>query len=251
MSDTAPTGWPVPLVTGYVDRSAETKSLKTFDERVDPAHTALIIIDMQNDYCAPGGASDRHSGQAERFQKIIPPNKALLEEARRCGALPVFVQMGFEPYALYNSGADLLMRAKKFGLEAVAIKGSWGHEVVDELAPLPHEIRLEKHRSSAFQGTDLDLLLRSNGIHNVVVTGVVTHGCVYCTTIDAIMADYYTTLCRDCVMTTRDDLHNAALLVMESKLQEKGVVSSEEVIATWQRWRARQEAPVAVRGHRT
>ncbi|MBI2910800.1 MAG: cysteine hydrolase [Chloroflexi bacterium] len=235
-------GWPQVKAHPYVDRSFESKMLKTFGEQVDPRHTAMIMVDIQNDYCSPGGASDRRNHQVERFQRIIPPNKALLEEARRAGALPVFIQMGFEPYGFYNAGADLLMRAKKYGLESVAIKGTWGHEVVSELEPQPDEIRVTKHRSSSFQGTDLDLILRSNGVRTVVITGVVTHGCVNATFIDAVMNDYYTFVVRDCVMSPREDLHQAALTVMEAKLQENGVCQSEQVIETWQRWRAEQDA---------
>lgn len=216
--------------------------LRTLSEQVDPRHTAMILVDIQNDYCSPGGSGDRRSHQADRFQKIIPANKALLEEARRAGVLPVFIQMGLEPYGLYNAGADLLMRAKKHGLEAVAIKGTWGHEVVSELEPLPDEIRVTKHRSSAFQGTDLDLVLRSNDIRTVVITGVVTNGCVSATFIDAVMNDYYTFVVRDCVASSQQDQHEAALLLMESKLQENGVCRSEQIIGTWERWRAEQDA---------
>lgn len=239
---TNPSGWPQVKAHPYVDRSFASKSLKTFSEQVDPRHTAMIMVDLQNDYCAPGGASDRRSHKSDVYQKIIAPNKALLEEARRAGVLPVFIQMGFEPYGYYNAGADLLMRAKKYGLESVAIKGTWGHEVLSELEPQPDEIRVTKHRSSAFQGTDLDLVLRSNDIRTVVITGVVTNGCVNATFIDAVMNDYYTFVVRDCVATTRQDLHEAALLVMESKLQENGVCQSEQMIETWQRWRAEQDA---------
>lgn len=234
--------WPSPgPYHPLVDRSPESKMLVRFEERVESPHTALIIVDMQNDYVSTGGATDRRYGTVAPQQAIIPANRALLDEARRSGVLVIFVQMGLDRAALYNSGPDLLRRYKRYGHDEVVIKGTWGYEIIDELAPLEGELRVEKHRPSAFTGTDLDLILRSNSIKTCVVTGVVTNGCVNATARDVFLYDYYLVLCSDCVASPRRDLHDAALLLLENQLEEGSVSPSARVIKAWQEWRARKE----------
>lgn len=215
-------------------RTLEAKMLHGLDDWVRPEHTALLMVDMQNDYCSAGGAQDRR-GTVEAAQGIIPNLQRLLAAAREHDVLPVFIRMGLDEQGLYLSGPDAGKRLKRWGMEKVAIKGTWGYEIVPELAPLPGELIVEKHRGSGFEGTDLDMILRSNLIRSVVMTGVVTQGCVDATLRDAVNADYYVVACTDCVASGRRELHDIAIRLWEGSLEEGAVTTSDQVIGAWQR----------------
>jgi nicotinamidase-related amidase len=116
----------------------------------------------------------------------------------------------------------------------MVVKGTWGHEVVEELAPYPGDMRVEKQRSSAFIGTHLDLLLRSNHIQSVIVTGVVTQGCVMATASSALLHDYYVTVVSDCVASSKKELHDAALLLLKNTLVlEQSVIPARKITDLW------------------
>ncbi len=215
-------------------RTLESKMLQGLDEWVRPEHTALLIVDMQNDYCSAGGAQDRR-GTVDAAQDMIPNLRELLTAARQHDVLPVFVRMGLDEQGLYLSGPDAGKRLKRWGMDKVAIKGTWGYEIVPELAPLRGELVVEKHRGSGFEGTDLDMILRSNLIRSVVVTGVVTQGCVDATLRDAVNADYYVVACTDCVASGKREFHEMAIKLWEGSLEEGAVTTSDQVIAAWER----------------
>ncbi|MEK7681380.1 MAG: isochorismatase family cysteine hydrolase, partial [Chloroflexota bacterium] len=153
----------------------------TLSEIADPAHTALLVVDMQNDYVSPGGASDRaRRTDSDVFRDVILRTKGVVEAAREAGALVVYIQNTWLPGHKSVSGSWLRFMEKSGFPEggAVTLEGAWGHKIVDELAPDAHDIVVRKWRASAFVGTNLDLVLRSNHIESVVICGVVTHGCV-------------------------------------------------------------------------
>jgi nicotinamidase-related amidase len=225
--------------------------LTTLEEIVNPEYTALLLIDIQNDYCSPGGYLDKMGINVSMLQEVPSRVKPVLEAARRCGVFVVHIMQTRYPKPVAESGAWLRMLYKQRlaykqilgdaeGLgkteESVAhllggtLEGTWGWQEADKIAPQPGEIIIKKHRSSAFFGTDLDMILRSNGIKTVVSVGVVTHGCVEMTARGAQFLDYYSVLLRDCVATTSREIHEAALLIMCTRLD---VLHSSEVIEVW------------------
>lgn len=163
---------------------------------------------------------------------MIANLKALLEEARRHDVLRVFVQFTNLPNGQSDSGAWLYrnltkdMRADPY--DDFCLDGTWGHEVVDELRPQPGELRVKKHRDSAFFGTNLDVLLRNNGIKSVVVSGTATAGCVDATVRGAQFRDYYAVLPKDCCGMRNREHHEAYLL--RSKAD---VCTSSDLIRIW------------------
>ncbi|MEK7682344.1 MAG: isochorismatase family cysteine hydrolase, partial [Chloroflexota bacterium] len=205
----------------------------TIPEIVDPQHSALLIVDMQNDFLSKGGASDR-AGRLDvaPVSQLIAQNKRVIEAARLAGALIVYIQNTWLPHYKSVSGAWLrFMERSGFPSGGmVTVDGAWGHQVVDELAPRPDDLVVKKWRSSAFIGTNMDMLLRSDKIESVVVTGVVTQGCVESTARDAAFADYYVVVLRDCVQSTNRELHEASLKVMSTRFD---VVDSTEVLRVW------------------
>jgi nicotinamidase-related amidase len=214
--------------------STQARNLLTsLDERIKPSHTALLVVDMQNDYLSEGGASHRRHGTVSAMRDIIPPLQKLLTSARHAGILVVYIQMTFDQEMRLLSDVEYLRRIKRYGETPMLVKNTWGHEVVPELAPQPGDMIVEKQRSSAFVGTNLDLLLRSSHIQSVIVTGIVTQGCVLATAKSAAY-DYYVTTVSNCVASHKTELHDAALLLLRNTLAlEDSVVTADKITNSW------------------
>jgi nicotinamidase-related amidase len=201
-------------------------------EILDPSHTALIVIDMQNDFVSDDGVVARAGNDPSAIQAIVPDLQRLLDGARRAGVLCVHI----ETLTLANHRSDsdswLYMKLKGVNSADWCTEGTWGAEFLAELRPLEGEPVVTKHRSSAFVGTNLDLVLRSNGIKTVVICGEQTPGCVDATLRDSTFYDYYNVLVDDCVAAYRQDLHDAALLIQRARHL---VLDSNEVLQIWQK----------------
>ena len=214
----------------------------TIEELVNPKYTALLLIDLQNDYVSTGGYSNKLGRDLFAIRQVVQPVMRVLQAARDCGILIVHIQMTFYSGSLAESPVSLWQRMgglsghKKSDsvkrLMPVCIDGTWGWQIADGLAPLPKEVIVKKHRPSAFVGTDLDMILRSNNIKSVAITGVLTAGCVLATAIDASFFNYYPVILRDCIAGTQPELHDAALLIMD---RITGVAASTEVLEVWAR----------------
>jgi nicotinamidase-related amidase len=198
--------------------------LTELDELVDPSRAALVIIDMQRDFVEPGFAFDRLGLDLSMYPAVRPRIAALLAAARTAGVLVVHVQMTTLPGGMSESPAQLrfaLRLRRQDGLTGGRFRyteqGDAGREFVDELAPRDGELVVPKWRSSGFWGTSLDLLLRSNGIETVVVTGCTTEGCVESTARDALFNDYYVVIVEDCVASDDRAQHEASLLLMRHR----------------------------------
>jgi ureidoacrylate peracid hydrolase len=194
---------------------------ETLDEIVDPAHTALVVIDIQNDFCQPLDC-----------QAMIPRVERLLAAAREAGVYVVYIQNTVAPDGATNSPSEISRRRKHGMRTEVTVDGTWGQRIVEQLAPRPNDPVVRKHRMNSFVGTDLDMLLRCHGIETVVCTGTATHGCVLNTTYAALNFDYYVVVVRDCIAGPRRDLHDLALGLMSNAMH--GVVDAEELVALWQ-----------------
>lgn len=212
-----------------------TEVLETIEEIVDPKHTALLVIDIQNDNSSPKGVLASKGGDISWARRSVARVKTVLEEARRLGLVVIFTKQAFVRDGSLESGTLLRMLHRK-GWQAVAereeyeLEGTWGSEVLDELEPRPGERQIVKYRSSSFIGTALDFVLKSRGIKTTVIVGMVTEGCVESTVRDANQYDYYPVVLSDCVWSGRQDLHEAALLVMSARYD---VMPSDELLKVW------------------
>jgi nicotinamidase-related amidase len=208
----------------------------TLEELVKTAHTALVMIDIQNDFCAPGGLYSKVNRTLTRGDQVVKNTKLVLEQARRSGVLPVFIQNTTLQNGLSDSPAWIRFRMRSYNSPDPAlimentVEGTWGWEVVDELRPLPGELRVRKNRSSAFHNTNLDLVLKSNGIQTLVVTGVVTQGCVESTARDAVFHDFFVVVLDDCVDTFSRELHEASMKIMATRFD---IIHSSDLLALW------------------
>ena len=206
-------------------------------ELVDPAHSALVIVDMQRDFCQPGGAFDRLGVDISMYPPVIPRIAALLEGARAAGVLVIFIQMTVLPGRLSDSPAqmrfNLRLHLQTNGGEPLryAADGSEGQEILPELAPREGELVVKKYRSSAFWATNLNMLLRANGIESLVVSGCTTEGCVESTARDALFNDYYVVIVEDCVASDDRAQHDASMLLMRHRFD---IATSADVLGIWE-----------------
>ena len=213
--------------------SAEPAMLEGLGERLAPRHTALLIIDMQKDFCVKGmGASRRPGRDLSRTQAIIPALVRLREAARVHGALVVHVGFLTLPEHLSDSGAWLSQRRRAtYASDSFAMAGSEGAQFIAELSPQPGEVEVRKHRYSGFKGTDLDMILRAREIRTCIVTGVSTNVCVESTLRDAFEHGYYVVVPADGTASWSRELGEATL---QNVTHRFGLVSSvAEILAAW------------------
>lgn len=204
--------------------------------------TALIVIDMQRDFCAPGGYADQAGLQIDRLRAPIPAISRLLDSARALGLLVVHTREGHRP-DLTDLHDSKRRRAEHAGapigargpLGRLLVRGEYGHDLIDELRPLANEPVIDKPGYSAFAYTDLDLLLRRRGIGHLVLCGVTTEVCVSSTLRAAVELGYACTLVSDACGSPSAELHAAALAMVEVEGGLFGrVLDSRSVLAEWE-----------------
>ena len=208
-------------------------------ELVDPTATALAIVDMQNDCCAVGGSADLAGADLSMYRDITPRIAALADACRRAGVPVIHVRIHTLPDGRSDSPAWIRFRIRanknydpsNEGIWNFTLEGTWGAGFIDELQPQPGDLVVTKFRSSAFANTNLDLLLRSNGIRTLMVAGCTTEGCVESTVRDACFYDYFPLVVRDCVGSDVPALHDASMLVMSAYRAD--VADSAEIVAAW------------------
>lgn len=179
---------------------------------LDPATSAVVVVDMQNDFGANGGMFQRAGIDISDIQAVIPPISRLLHAARRAGMLVVYLKMEFEP-DLSNAGEpdapNWLTHLNLGGIGAtvtapdgsdggILIRDTWNTAIVEELSPVDGDVVVSKHRFSGFFETELDTVLQARGITHLIFTGCTTSVCVESTLRDAYFRDYHSILLGDC-----------------------------------------------------
>ena len=157
--------------------------------RLDPGSTAILIVDMLNEFCKPGGAM-----VLPGYEALLGPQRRLIAAGRKAGCPIVFVVDSHRPNV--RQDREWLKRTPH------CVEGSWGAAVIEDLAPQPDDIYVVKRRYSGFFNTDLDLTLKDLGVDAVVVMGVVTNICVRSTVHDAFFLGYQVVVPEDCVAAT-------------------------------------------------
>jgi ureidoacrylate peracid hydrolase len=192
-------------------RLAHVRPLGSLAEKVDPAHAALLVIDMQNDFCAAGGLVSKDGRDISAAQELAARLPAFVDAARAAGVLVVFVRCLYTTEAnTYLSDVWLEQAARKreggYTRIPVCCDGEWNGDFCGDVRPRKGDVVVTKHRYSAFHNTDLDLVLRTNGIRSLILTGVVTNVCVETTAREGFVRDYYIVAAEDgCAAYVRAD----------------------------------------------
>lgn len=180
---------------------------------IDLARTAMIVIDMQNDFCHPDGWLASIGVDVASARRPIAPLQALLPALRQAGVTVLWVSWGNRPDRL-NLSPALLHVYKPTGQGVglgdplpgtgarVLERGSWAAAIVDELAPASGDVQVAKYRMSGFWDTELDSILRNLGVTTLLFGGVNADQCVLCTLQDANFLGYDCLLVEDCAATT-------------------------------------------------
>jgi nicotinamidase-related amidase len=213
--------------------------------KIDPKKTALLVIDMQNDFVLKEGASaklDSHVWQQVQKGKIIKNIQRIVKMARDL-AIPVFHvrtiwRKDFSDVADPVTDFSLELRKRSHGKTpkdyvkdaCVVVEGTWGSKFVDELQPREADYVVTKKRGSAFYNTDLELHLNTLGVCTLIITGIATDQCVDATVHDAVSRDFNIVVLTDCTAATEEELQK---FWMKSVFPGQAVtMPSDELVAT-------------------
>jgi ureidoacrylate peracid hydrolase len=197
-------------------------------ERVDPATTRFLVIDVQNDFCAEGGWFDKPGVDLGSIHEAVDRLVDFIEVAREAGIPPIFIRAIYDEIYL---SPPMLERHARTGLETAHCQtGTWGAEFF-RVAPRENELVLTKHRYSAFKDTELDALLRAQRVENLILAGITSNVCVESTARDAYMIDYHVVFLSDASATYQVEAHEATLANIRRAF---GIVAStDEVTEAW------------------
>jgi nicotinamidase-related amidase len=204
----------------------------------DPAATALLVIDMQRDFLEPGGFGESLGNDVSQLRRTIAPTAALLAGWRDAGLPVIHTREGHLPDLSDCPPAKLARGAPSMRIGdpgpkgRVLIRGEYGHDIIDELAPLPGEPVIDKPGKGAFHATELHALLTRDGIRGLVVTGVTTEVCVHTTVREANDRGYECLVLADCVGSYFPRFHEIGLEMIAAQGGIFGwVASSSDVLA--------------------
>lgn len=189
----------------------------------DPAHCALLIIDMQRDFLEPGGFGAALGNDVTQLHRAIAPCAALLAASRAAGLLVIHTREGHRPDLSDCPPAKLTrsppgMRIGDDGpMGRILVRGEAGHDIIPELAPAPGEVVLDKPGKGAFWATDLENILRNRGIEALLVAGVTTEVCVSTTVREANDRGFRCAVISDACASYFPEFHAAALAMIHAQ----------------------------------
>jgi len=190
---------------------------------IDPAQTAVVIIDMQRDFLQPGGFGESLGNDISLLTAAVEPCRALLAAARRHGVLVIHTREGHRPDMLdaprakVERGTPSTRIGDPGPMGRILIRGEAGHDLIPELYPEPGEAVIDKPGKGAFYATDLHTILRNRGIKDLIVCGVTTEVCVHTTVREANDRGYRCIVPGDCCASYFPEFHEVGLRMIKAQ----------------------------------
>ena len=201
-------------------------SSQPLQKKVDPAHTALVVVDMQRDYCCSGGILTRMGFDITPVQALAPRLAGLVDQARKAHVPVIHLKMAILPEL---RSPALTEHYRRSGLER-PLDPSLSEFF--EVVPRPGDIVIQKYRYSGFVSTYLERYLRANGVQTLVITGVATNVCVESTARDGFMRDYSVVIPRDMTEGTSPEAKQWSLETLGNFFAE--IVASDDLLRCWE-----------------
>jgi nicotinamidase-related amidase len=216
----------------------------TFD--LEPVRAALLIIDMQRDFLEPGGFGAALGNDVSQLRRAIAPTRRVLDAARAADLFVVHTREGHRPDLADLPPAKAARGRFRLGIGdrgpmgRILVRGELGHDIIEELAPLPGEPVVDKPGKGAFHATDLDALLKNRGITQLIVCGVTTEVCVNTTVREANDRGYDCLVLGDCTGSYFPEFHAMGLRMIAAQGGIFGWVGESAALVSALRFQAQE-----------
>ncbi|MGQ8364575.1 pyrimidine utilization protein B [Glaciecola sp. 1036] len=225
-------GKPLDVAGYFADENKSNAEALVLPAKPEPllftaSETALIVVDLQNAYASKNGYLDKAGFDVSTTGPVIESTLKAIQKAREVNIPVVFFQNGWDPQYQeaggpgspnwYKSNALKTMRKQPELEGSLLAKGTWDYQLVDQLTPQPNDMVIPKTRYSGFYNTNLDSMLRSRGIRNLVFTGIATNVCVESTIRDGFFLEYFCVILSDATYQAGPpEIHLASLFNIET-----------------------------------